>query len=86
MPSAFEEIKMAEDTKINNLKDKHERDMAEMNQKLDKIMLIIQHVNNTATMIVDVITSLRCVTHYSINNSGSVDLIMLELQFRNIHD
>ena len=40
-------------------------------------------MNNNA-MIVDVITSLHCVTHYSINNSGSVELITLELEFRNI--
>lgn len=42
VPSAFEEIKMAEDMKINNLKLKHERDMAEMSQRLDTIMSIIQ--------------------------------------------
>jgi hypothetical protein len=35
-------------------------------------------INNNA-VIVDVITSLRYVTHYGINNSGSVELITLEL-------
>jgi hypothetical protein len=40
-------------------------------------------INNNA-VIVDVMTSLRCVTHYGINNSGSVELIILELRFRNL--
>jgi integrase/recombinase XerD len=42
VPSAFEEIKMMEEMKINSLKEKHERDMEEVNQKLDRVMSMVQ--------------------------------------------
>jgi len=46
VPSAFEEIKAAEDMKIQTLKDKYEHDMKtmreEMNQQLNQIMSMIQ--------------------------------------------
>jgi hypothetical protein len=42
VPSAFEEIKMMEELKINSLMEKHERDMEEVNQKLDRVMSMVQ--------------------------------------------
>ncbi len=36
VPSAFEEIKLAEDKKINSLKKKYERDMNEMRGQIEK--------------------------------------------------
>ena len=46
VPSAFEEIKMAEGMKINQLEEKYEKDMKELraqtDRKLDRIMEIIQ--------------------------------------------
>jgi integrase/recombinase XerD len=40
--SAFEEIKMMEEMKINSLRKKHERDMEEVNQKLDSVMSMVR--------------------------------------------
>jgi integrase/recombinase XerD len=46
VPSAFEEIKMAEELKVNNLEEKYKRDMKEIreeiNHKLSQVMLMIQ--------------------------------------------
>ena len=46
VPSAFEEIKAAEDTKIQSLQEKHEQDIKvmreEMNQQFSQIMSLIQ--------------------------------------------
>jgi ribosomal protein L40E len=46
VPSAFEEIKLVEDLKINELKEKHEKDMKELreqtDEKLDRILSLLQ--------------------------------------------
>jgi len=42
VPSAFEEIKMEEEIKFNELKAKHETDMKQMQNQLDKILSLVQ--------------------------------------------
>ncbi len=42
VPSAFEEIKAAEDMKIQTLNDRHDRDMRSMQEKIDHVIEMIQ--------------------------------------------
>jgi len=48
IPSAFEEIKMSEEAKINELNEKHEKDMQEIRSKLEKIVSSFVVLDNPA--------------------------------------
>jgi hypothetical protein len=48
VPSAFEEIKMSEELKINQLNDKYEKDMDEIRSKLEKIISSFAVLDNPA--------------------------------------
>lgn len=42
VPSAFEEIKLEEELKLQKLEEKHDDEMKKMDQKLNKIMSLVQ--------------------------------------------
>jgi hypothetical protein len=56
VPSAFDEIKAAEDLRIRAMEDKYEQEMKAMHEQMNKIMSLIQQNPTLAHVKPDVFT------------------------------